>query len=476
MLIRVLLLWLSALAPAAAKLPPLPDMGAPSDRILSPLEEERLGQAFFRNLHRHVRVSDDPMIQDYIASLGGRLTGHSDMANRPFHFFVVMEPEINAFAGPAGYIGVHSGLILATRSESELASVLAHEIAHVTQNHLKRAFASAKRLSIPLAAAMLAAILVGTQSPEAAQAAIIAIQAGGLQQQINFTRAHEQEADRIGLQILADSGFDPRSMPAFFERLQQSTRLSGRRNVPEFLRTHPMTSSRIADTRARAADYPYRQYTDSLAYLLVKAKLEVLSSREPARLLPLFRQRLRHGTPMQKAAARYGLALVHRSLHRLEESRKLLRQLLRRFPDQPQFVDALARVELAQGDTESALQRYRLALKHFPASTMLQLAYSQALLHSGRFGEARRRLLRLVARGNVPPSLYKHLSQAYAGMGETAEAQRYLAEYHYATGDLEQAIRYARLALKMARGDRILTAIARERLRFFQQEEKARKR
>ncbi len=476
MLIRVLLLWLSALVPVAAKLPPLPDMGAPSDRLLTPIEETHLGQAFFRNLHRHVRISDDPMIQDYIATLGGRLTSHSDMAGRPFHFFVVMEPEINAFAGPAGYIGVHSGLILATRSESELASVLAHEIAHVTQNHLKRAFASAKKLSIPLAAAMLAAILVGTQSPEAAQAAIIAIQAGGLQQQINFTRAHEQEADHIGLQILADSGFDPRSMPAFFERLQQSTRLSGQRNVPEFLRTHPVTSNRIADTRARAADYPYRQYTDSLAYLLVKAKLEVLSSPEPDRLAPLFRQRLRRGTPMQRAAARYGLALIHQSSHRLEKSRELLQRLLRQFPDQPQFVDTLARVELARGDTDSALQRYRLALKHFPASTMLQLAYSQALLHSGRFSEARQRLLRLMAGDDVPPSLYKLLSRAYAGMGKTAEAQRYLAEYHYATGDLEQAIRYARLALKMARGDRILTAVARERLRFFQREKEARKR
>ncbi|HEB77881.1 MAG TPA: M48 family peptidase [Methylothermaceae bacterium] len=476
MLVRVLLLWLCALATAAAKLPPLPDMGAPSDRILSPTDERRLGQAFFRNLHQHVQVSDDPMIQDYIASLGSRLTGHSDMAGRPFHFFVVMEPEINAFAGPAGYIGVHSGLILATRSESELASVLAHEIAHVTQNHLKRAFAAAKKLSIPMAAAMLAAILVGTQSPEAAQAAIIAIQAGSLQQQINFTRAHEQEADRIGLQILADSGFDPRSMPAFFERLQQSTRLSGGRHIPEFLRTHPVTTSRIADTRARATAFPYRQYTDSLAYLLVKSKLKVIGSKDPARLISWFQQRLLRGTAAQKAAARYGLALSYQALHRLPQSRRLLEDLLRQFPEQPQFVDALAQVELALGETEAALQRYRLALTHFPASTMLQLTYAQALLQSGRFQEARQWLLQLKANGYRLPVIYKHLSRAYGGMGKTAEAQRYLAEYYYAIGDLKQAIRYARIALKMARGDRILTAVTQERLRFFQREEKARKR
>jgi len=171
----------------------------------------------------------------------------------------VLENDINAFAGPGGYIGVNSGLILMTEAESELASVIAHEIGHVTQRHLFRAAEAAGRLSIPTMAATLAAILLGTQSPAMGQAAIMAIQAGSVQFQINFTRENEEEADRVGMQTLANSQFDPRSMPTFFERLQQSTRYYGQ-NIPEFLRTHPVTASRISDTRGRAETYPYKQY------------------------------------------------------------------------------------------------------------------------------------------------------------------------------------------------------------------------
>ncbi len=472
-------LWLALVTPpfptAHANLPELPDLGAPSDDVMTPSEEKRLGEAFFRNLHQQIEISEDPEIQDYISSLGNRLASHSDMAKQRFHFFVVMKPSINAFAGPAGYIGVHSGLILATRNESELASVMAHEIAHVTQHHLKRAFAAASRMTLPMAAATLAAILLGTQSPAAAQAALIALQAGSLQSQINFTRANEQEADRIGLQILTASDFDPRSMPAFFERLQQSTRFLGY-NIPEFLRTHPVTSSRIADTRSRADSFPYRQYTDSLAYLLTKSKLQILSTDQPELFKQEFEVAMERGTPNQKAAAQYGLALIFNQQHEFDASKKLLSRLLAKFPDQPQFIHALAQVEIAQGNVAQGLKRYQQALQRFPASNVLKLEYAEALLASGRFRKARALIEPdITERTKNHPVLYKLLSQAYAGMGETAEGQRYLAEYFYAIGDIKGAIRHARLAVKMAKGNRILTAIATQRLRFFQAEERAMK-
>ncbi|BCX88188.1 beta-barrel assembly-enhancing protease [Methylomarinovum tepidoasis] len=471
-----MILWLLLAGQASANLPPLPDMGAASDALISPAEERRLGQAFFRSLHQHLDISTDPEIQDYIASLGTRLTRASDASGRPFHFFVVMQPEINAFAGPGGYIGVHSGLILATRNESELASVMAHEIAHVTQNHLKRAIAAAKRLTLPMAAAMLAAILIGTQSPQAAQAALIALQAGSLQHQINFTRSHEQEADRIGLQILAESGFDPRAMPSFFERLQQNTRFSGA-HVPEFLRTHPVTSSRIADTRARAAEFPYHQYTDSFAYQLTKAKLQVLSSDDLDALRRAFANHARQGTIWQRAAARYGMALIDRRQHRFSRSARIFAQLLAWFPEQPRFIHGLASVELAQGRTEAALARYRQALRRFPASSVLRLEYAKALLESGRFESARQILGdHILERGQRHPVLFKYLAQAYSGLEQRAEARRYLAEYAYARGDLEDALRHMRAAVRLARGDRILSAITRQRLREFLAEKQARER
>jgi len=194
----------------------LPDMGDSSDSLLTIAEEKELGEEFFRYLHSDLTINEDAEIQEYIQTIGSKLAANSDNPSYPFHFFVVMENDINAFAGLGGYIGVNSGLILMTEAESELASVMAHEIGHVTQRHLYRGVEAQQRLSIPTMAATLAAIALGTQSPQMGQAALMAIQAGNVQFQIDFTRAHEEEADRVGMQTLATSEYDPRSMPTFF--------------------------------------------------------------------------------------------------------------------------------------------------------------------------------------------------------------------------------------------------------------------
>ena len=212
----------------------LPDLGDSSGTLISPIEEKELGEAFFRSLHRQILISQDSEVQHYIQTIGQQLVVNSDLPTNPFQFFVVLDNQINAFAGPGGYIGINSGLLLLTESESELASVMAHEVAHVTQRHLYRAYEAASRLSIPTAAATIAAILIGTQDPALGQAALIAIQAGSVQFQIDFTRDNEMEADRVGMKTLAKSNYNPRSMPTFFERLQESTRYYGQ-NIPEFL-------------------------------------------------------------------------------------------------------------------------------------------------------------------------------------------------------------------------------------------------
>ena len=194
----------------------LPDMGDSSGTLISPAEEKEFGEEFFRSLHSQITINEDAEIQEYIQSMGRKLAANSDNPSHPFHFFVVMENDINAFAGPGGYIGVNSGLILITEAESELASVVAHEISHITQRHLFRAAEASSRLSIPTAAGMLGAILLGTRSAAMGQAAIMAIMGGSVQFQINFTRENEAEADRVGMQTLAATHFDPRSMPTFF--------------------------------------------------------------------------------------------------------------------------------------------------------------------------------------------------------------------------------------------------------------------
>jgi predicted Zn-dependent protease len=452
----------------------LPDMGDSSGTLISPIEEKELGEAFFRSLHSQININQDAEIQQYIQTIGEKLVAHSDTPGNPFHFFVVMENDINAFAGPGGYIGVNSGLILITEAESELASVMAHEIAHVTQRHLYRAAEAASRLSVPTMAATLAAILLGTQAPALGQAAIMAIQAGSVQFQINFTRENEEEADRVGMQTLASSHYDPRSMPTFFERLQQSSRYYGQ-NIPEFLRTHPVTASRISDTRGRAETYPYKQYTDSLGYQLTKAKIRVLTGNNSADVLKYFQSRLDQGTLEQRTVARYGMGLIALNSQKFKDAENIFKTLTEEYPDQAQYQTALARTALDSRDYNAALARYKKLVDQFPNNEAIKLEYISSLLKAGYPEQARNNLLGLTYKTQQLPVYWQLLAQAYSNLKQPAESHRYLAEYYYAIGQTKDAILQIRLAQKSRGLNFQLSSILAERLNFFlAQEEEAR--
>jgi predicted Zn-dependent protease len=453
----------------------LPDMGDSSGTLISPAEEKEFGEAFFRSLHSQIAINQDAEIQQYIQTIGERLVANSDAPSNPFHFFVVLENDINAFAGPGGYIGVNSGLILITEAESELASVMAHEIAHVTQRHLYRAYEASSRLSIPTAAATLAAILLGTQSPALGQAAIVAIQAGNVQFQIDFTRENEAEADRVGMQTLAGSQYDPRSMPAFFERLQQSSRYYGQ-NIPEFLRTHPVTASRISDTRGRAETYPYKQYPDSLGYQLTKAKIRVLTSADNADTLKYFQLRAAQGTTEQRAVARYGLGMYALNSQKFTEAETLFQQLSKEYPNQPQYLTALARTALDAKNYSAALARYKKLTEQFPDNEAIKLEYITSLLKAGNAQAAQKNLLLLRPKTQQQPIYSQLLAQVYSDLNQSAESHRYLAEYYYATGQTKDAILQIKLAQKSKGLNFQLSSILNERLNFFiNQEEEARR-
>ncbi len=453
----------------------LPDMGDSSGTLISPAEEKEFGEAFFRSLHSQISINQDAEIQEYIQTIGEKLVANSDLPGNPFHFFVVMENDINAFAGPGGYIGVNSGLILITEAESELASVMGHEIAHVTQRHLYRAYEASSRLSIPTVAATLAAILLGTQSPALGQAAIIAIQAGSVQFQIDFTRENEAEADRVGMQTLAASQYDPRSMPTFFERLQQSSRYSGQ-NVPEFLRTHPVTASRISDTRGRAESYPYKQYPDSLGYQLTKAKIRVLTSRDNADTLKYFQLRKTQGTTEQRTVARYGLGIWELKAQKFNEAETIFQQLNKEYPNQPQYLTALARTALDSKNYSTALARYKKLTEQFPYNEAIKLEYITSLLKAGNPTLAQKYLFLLKPKTQQLPVYSEQLAQVYSDLNQPAESHRYLAEYYYATGQTKDAILQIKLAQKSKGLNFQLSSILNERLSFFvSQEEEARR-
>ncbi|MGZ8903450.1 MAG: M48 family metalloprotease, partial [Methylobacter sp.] len=358
---------------------------------------------------------------------------------------------------------------------SELASVMAHEIAHVTQRHLFRAAEAAGRLSIPTAAATLAAILLGTQSPALGQAAIMAIQAGSVQFQIDFTRENEEEADRVGMQTLAGSQFDPRSMPTFFERLQQSTRYYGQA-IPEFLRTHPVTASRISDTRGRAETYPYKQYPDSLGYQLTKAKIRVLTTTDTAEAQKYFQSGSTQGTTEQRTVARYGMGLIALNGQKYKEAESVFQSLTQQYPEQPQYAAALARTALDSRNYTTALNRYQKLVEQFPENAAIKLEYITSLLKVDKAEMARKNLFSLNPETQQLPIYWQLLAQVYSNLNRPAESHRYLAEYYYAMGQTKDAILQIRLAQKSKGLNFQLSSILSERLNFFlTQEQEARR-
>ena len=321
---------------------------------------------------------------------------------------------------------------------------------------------------------MLAAILIGTQSPEVMSGALIAAQAVNMQARINFTRDNEQEADRIGMQTLARSDFDPRSMPTFFERLQQSSRFYGK-GPPEFLRTHPVTTSRISDTRGRANTYPYRQVSDSMTYLLIKAKIRVLAEKNPAQAIKHFSALLHQGTADQQAASQYGLALAQMAHRNFSLARNQIQSLIQRYPRISHFANALAKTESESKNYDMALKHYAKAMDEFPNNDAITLDYVQTLLKARNPGKAQK-IISHYNRTHAPNLLtYELLAQAYGDLGKKAESHRYVAEYYYLNGNTHAAIVQTKIALKNTKGSFYLNAILEERLKKFIKEEKLRK-
>ncbi len=416
----------------------LPDMGAPDQVAISAHKEREIGRSMLLELRRKDKLVADPEVSRYVRRLGRRLASASDEPGLTFTFFTIADPAINAFAAPGGYIGVNTGLITATESESELAAVIAHEIAHVTQRHIARRVEAVDRMAVPSIAALLAAVAIGSQDGQAGAAALAAAQAGALQYQIDFTRANEKEADRVGIQTLARSDYDPHSMASFFERLQTATRYYSR--PPEYLSTHPVTVNRIADSRSRAESFPYRQYPDSRAYALVRAKLRVQMAESPREALEAMTRALESGQYRDETAARYGVALAQRAAGQPEAARAGLRALFEAHPEHIPLRYELARTAARAGDPEAALELFSEGLELYPSDRMLAAGYAELLLTEGRPARAREVLARHIADYGGNARLHRLRARAEELSGHPVAAHMALAEHHYAAGDLEAAI------------------------------------
>lgn len=436
-------------APGADSLPPLPDFGDVSGNLLTPTAERRLGQAFMRSVRASTQVIDDPLLDDYLNDLGRRLTEHTALGSDSFHFFFVEDPSVNAFAGPAGHIGIHTGLVLTSESESELAAVMAHEIAHVTQQHLVRTWQAASDMTVPQAAVLIAAAVLGaTVGADAGLAAAMGGQAAMLQRQINFTRTHEREADRVGIELLAEAGFDPRAMASFFTRMGRATR---DRNIqlPEFLRTHPITTDRVAEAMDRANALPYRQPSDDLRYQLLRERLRVQQQASTGAAVADLQRALEDGRYRNRDAARYGLALALAADGRATEGVEILQQLRKTRPAVLEYVAAAARLTAERGDHEAALALLSQASDQQRQGLPLRLLRGELLLEAGQASQAAGLLEDLLAGYPRDPRVHAPLARAYGRLGRQYQAHEHLANAHFLRGNPQAAVQQLEIALRV---------------------------
>ncbi len=418
----------------------LPEIGDPTGTILSPEFERRLGQAFLNQIRRQTDIIDDAEIETYIQSIGYRLVAQSDNSRQLFTFFIINDSAINAFAAPGGIVGINAGIIINSDTESELAGVIAHEIAHVTQKHMARSVELSQKMSIPMMAAMLGAILIATQNPDAGMGALAAIQGAVAQTQINFTRSNEEEADRVGMRLLQRAEFNPAGMPRFFEKLQKNSRYTAQ--APEFLRTHPLTNNRIADSLARVdTSIQNITYHESMSYHFIRTKLIVRAFQDSSSAVDYYDD-LVNKTEFSDAIVtnRYGLALAYVENRDFDKARMILDALLENDRNNTSLLLARADLEVQDGKFDDAIQIYERMDRLFPDYRPLILNYANALIKAKQADKARD-ILERYSRYHTPDlTYYTYLARAEADSGNEIESSMANAEYYFLTGETLVAI------------------------------------
>lgn len=422
----------------------LPDLGDASQEMISPQQERQIGEQSMFQIRADKSYLDDAEIADYLNQLGDMLVANSGEPAMDFEFFAINDNAINAFAMPGGFIGVNTGLILLAQNESELASVLGHEIAHVTQHHLARMVAGQRYDSLAALAAIAVAILAARNNPQAASAAIYGAQGGAMQRQLNFTRTHELEADRIGLATLEKSGFDTRAMPAFFERMQRATRLL-EGNTPTYLRTHPVTAERIADVDNRVQQFPFLLVPDNLNFQLVRAKL-IATQKSPAEAIALFTSALgdqKFGNPI---ANRYGLVLALLRNKQEKLAAQEFATLQSQAPSNAMITTLAGKIKRLDRQEKNIAGFYRTATRNFPDHRALVYDYADILLQERRFDEALKLLNEQITAHYKDARLYELLARTLAALGRTQEEHHALAYNYILHGNLRGAIEQLELA------------------------------
>jgi predicted Zn-dependent protease len=442
----------SPVAPSVAFAQSLPSLGDTERESLSPLLERKLGERIMRTIRSNRDYLDDAPVQEYLSSVGNSLLAAKPEARGEmqydFFFFAVRDPVLNAFALPGGFVGVHSGLILAAQNESELASVLAHEIGHVAQRHIARMLGNQKQDTMISLASLILGALAASASPDAGLGIMMGGQGLAVQRQLDFSRDAEREADRVGLDILNRAGYETSGMISFFGRLQQASRAYSDA-VPPYLRSHPLTTERMADIEARTRSFRYRQHADSPDFALIQARVRVLqdlSSQGVRDARDYFERQLLQNAPAALLAAKYGLAFAAlqqgdsaRAQAHLDEARTLYRQSYGKKKNL--VLESLGiDIKMAARQPQQAMSEADAARNEFPLSRGIVHQYAEALIAAGRQEQAINYLRDQVQLYREDRSLYRVLAKAYDAQGVQAQQHMALAEYYALGGSVPAAL------------------------------------
>jgi len=431
----------------------LPDLYNSSDAIVNPTEAKRYGQQLLQLVQLYGGLVDDSLVEEYIRSIGYSLVANSEQPDGDFTFFVLRDKSINAFATFGGYVAVHSGLLLAAHSESELAAVMSHEIAHVTQGHLSRSIEAQQKISLPI---LLASIAAAIASPNAdvAQGALLAGQAALQQARINFTRANEFEADRVGIRTLYLAGYDTRAMAGFFEKLAALSRSYAAKAVPEQLRTHPVTTDRIAEAKNRAARFPQRNLHDQAEFLQIQNRIRVLTSSNPESVAAMLKDRAAHEQDVERHDAdRYGYALALIRMEKPFQAIKVLQSLLDKVGESRVYKLAMADALMRGGQQTDALAYYSEMASQYPGNEAVNFAFAKALNKAGHYESAEKKFYDLVWQRQSDASLREMLAHAAENAGHHVLAKESIADSYALSGRIRDAITQYESLLKMPETD-----------------------
>jgi len=442
----------------------LPMLGDTTSGIVSLQQEHELGRAWLKMFRRRVTTLNDPLMQDYIENLIYRLASHSELLDRRLELIVVNNPSMNAFAVPGGVVGVHTGLFLFAENEAQLSSVLAHELAHLSQRHFARNLANQKASSYTTMAGMLVGlILAATVGGDAGMAAMTMTQASAMDSGLRFSRQYEQEADRLGIDTLYRAEMDPNAVPAMFERMLAATRYIGRR-PPEFLLTHPLSEKRVADARGRTSQFPPRYYPDNLDYHLIRSRALIAIDGNAQHSMNRFKNELQ-GHTLSTEAATYGLALAQSAAGHHKKAQQSLQTLLDKSPQR--FIYRFSAIELQRASEEfdRAFATIDKLGRDYPNSYPLQSELAETLLQNRQYAKSEQVLEKLSRQRPNDPDVWFELAETSGLAGDIPGVHIARAEYFILTGVFNKAREQLRYAKRLLRQDFKRTAMIDQRLR-----------